>query len=537
MSRDPFAGDRVFSRAEILAWAGVDRPLTQGTSGQDSVSTPKHIAPYVPFPVEVLPGIVGTFVAEAAAAIGCDASFVALPALACLARAIGNKRVIQLKRTWHEPAIVWAAIVGKSGTHKTPALSSATDALQNKQQEATAQHQNALRQHEQDRALYERDYAAWKRSKTTEPPPWEPVEPTLKRFIVSDVTIEALADRLHQQFDGVLVVRDELAGWLNGIAEYKGGRGSDLGHWLASWSGAPMTVDRKSGLTKTIHIPRASVNIVGGIQPGVLRSAIGREHMMDGLCARLLLAMPDSRPVRWSETTISPATEAAMAKVYDRLLSLEPAADEEGNAAPFAMPLTEEAKGVWISYYNRHRAEMIELDDDLAACWSKLEAYAARFALIFQLASWAQGDADGDSIDQNSMDAAIGLSDWFGREAKRVYGIFSETVSDTETRETFELVRRLGGRITANDLRRRSRRFPTSEDAEAMLKRLADSGYGRWEHTNTSSCGRPTRYFVVSDVSVSETPENPDENEGLGYGYKGDDRKIHRSNGYYNQGF
>ena len=78
--------------------------------------------------------------------------------------------------------------------------------------------------------------------------------------------------------------RDELAGWLGGIAEYKGGKGSDLGHWLACWSAVPLTVDRKTGAVKMLHVPRAAVSIVGGIQPGVLRAAIGREHLQDGLC-------------------------------------------------------------------------------------------------------------------------------------------------------------------------------------------------------------------------------------------------------------
>ena len=54
-----------------------------------------------------------------------------------------------------------------------------------------------------------------------------------------------------------------------------GSGGSDLGHWLACWSGAPMTVDRKTDNT-TVHIPRAAVNLVGGIQPRVLKRAIGR---------------------------------------------------------------------------------------------------------------------------------------------------------------------------------------------------------------------------------------------------------------------
>ena len=137
----------------------------------------------------------------------------------------------------------------------------------------------------------------WKRSKSKDKPPWEPPVPICERFIVSDVTIEALAALLDVQDDGLLLVRDELSGWINGLAEYKGGKGSDLGHWLASWSGEPFTVDRKTGVKKMVHVRRGAVNIVGGIQPEILQQAIGREHIHDGLCAPLLLTMPELKPV------------------------------------------------------------------------------------------------------------------------------------------------------------------------------------------------------------------------------------------------
>jgi hypothetical protein len=491
--------------------------LENGGSVSASTSAQREIISATPFPADVLPGIVGEFVCEAAAAIGCAVSFVALPVLACLARAIGNKRVVQLKRTWLEPAIIWCAIVGKSGTHKSPALAAATAILHRKQSEAIAEHEEHLRTFEQERAQYDRDYQLWKRSKSTEPPPWEPIEPALERYIVSDITIEALADRLHRQFDGVLVERDELAGWLGGIAEYKNGKGSDLGHWLASWSAAPLTVDRKTGAIKTVNVRRAAVNIVGGIQPGVLRSAIGREHMQDGLCARVLLAMPDPKPIRWTDTIVAPATEAAIEKIFERLLALEPAADAGGSPTPFAMPLTPEAKTVWVDYYNRHRAELADLDDDLAAAWSKLEAYAARFALIFQLCANAAGEANDNSVDEVSVGAGITLADWFGNEAKRVYGILAESDADREHRELVDLIRRKGGTVTARDLQRSSRRYQTSDDAEAALDSLAKTGAGHWEPIPTGpSGGKPTRRFTLVDtVDVDDTPAKP--GKGIGY--------------------
>ena len=449
-----------------------------------------------PFPVHTLPEAVADYVGEAAKAIGCDPAFIALPVLATLARAVGNSRVIRLKRTWTEPAIIWAAIIGKSGTHKTPSLQAALKFIESRQAKSIAEHGQKLLDHEQELAQYMRDLEAWKRSKSTEPPPWKPEEPACTRYVTSDCTIEALAALLAVQFDGLLVSRDELAGWLAGIAEYKGGKGSDLGHWLAAWSAAPLTVDRKTGAIKMLHVPRAAVSLIGGIQPGVLRKAIAHEHMQDGLCARLLFAMPEPRKVVWTEATVNHDTEAAMGDVFDALFALEPAADENGSNAPFPLDLTPEAKAAWITYFNRHRAELVDLDDDLAAAWSKLEAYAARFALIIQLAT----DAGSTAIDQVSMEAGIELSDWFGNEARRVYGLFVEDTADQERRELLELIRRKGGRVTPRELKQGSRKFKTVADAESALQELVAAGLGRWEVVPTSTKQR--REFVLSTPST-----------------------------------
>jgi hypothetical protein len=417
-------------------------------------------------------------------------------------QSIPNKRVIRLKRSWTEPAILWAAIIGKSGTHKTPAMQAAMKFLNKRQAESIAKHKENLDSYQLELAQYEKDFAAWKRSKSEEQPPWKPEEPACNRFTTSDCTIEALASLLSMQFDGLLVSRDELAGWLNGIAEYKGGKGSDLGHWLACWSAEPMTVDRKTGAIKMIHIPCAAVSLVGGIQPGVLRSAIGREHLQDGLCARLLMAMPPARPVIWTDATIDQQTEANMDTMFNRLLNLESAANGDGDPEPFPLDLTPKAKVIWVEYFNRHRAELIDLDDDLAAAWSKLEAYTARFALIFQLCKWAAGDsAAATAIDESSMAMAIELSDWFGLEAKRVYSLFFEEEKEQEQRELIEWIQRQGGRTTSRKLQMSVQRYKPKGEAELALNDLVKAGRARREVVQTGKRPR-TDYVIIETTTV-----------------------------------
>ena len=499
-------------RAEILAHL-LGEPTAQklSTVFVESAELSKSVTvTALPFPVNTLPGAVGEYVAAAAKAIGCAASFIALPVLCSLARAIGNARVIRLKRSWSEPAIIWAAIVGKSGTHKTPALQAAMKFLDRRQAKAIAEQVEKLAEHEQAVAQYQRNLEAWKRSKSDDQPPWKPDEPVCVRYSTSDCTIEALASLLAVQFDGLLVSRDELAGWLAGIAEYKGGKGSDLGHWLAMWSAAPLTVDRKTGAIKMLHVSRAAVNLIGGIQPGVLRRAIVQEHMQDGLCARLLFAMPEARKVTWTEATVQPDVEAAMGQVFDALFALEPAADGDGKPEPFPLDMTPEAKALWVRYFNRHRAELLELDDDLAAAWSKLEAYAARFALIIQLAT----DPASETVDQLSMSAAIELSDWFGNEAKRVYSLFVEDEGNRERRELVEWIQRRGGRCTARELAHGCRRYRAKGEAESALAVLLKEKLGRWEVVPTATNNR-REFVLTTPVTVTHSRESAEISESV----------------------
>src|SRR5262249_37306638 len=104
----------------VRGWLGLapDKPTGAGTEKPKVRTMESHR----PIRVEVLPSPLDGFVAEGAASLGCDPAYVALPALAAIASAIGNTRALRLKRGWEEPSIIWAVVVGDSGTTKTPAF-------------------------------------------------------------------------------------------------------------------------------------------------------------------------------------------------------------------------------------------------------------------------------------------------------------------------------------------------------------------------------------------------------------------------------
>ncbi len=465
---------------------------------------------FQPFPTDVLPEPARSFVRMSAKAIGCDPSYVALPLLAELAAAIGNTRRIQLKRGWTEPAIVWTAIVGESGTLKTPAFKLVMKPIRDRQGDALKRHAEALASYDAEALRYEKELAAWKRAKAgDDDPPEKPQPPQAVRHVMSDTTVEALAPILLANPRGVLLARDELAGWIRSFDAYKSGRGGDAQHWLSMHNGESVIVDRKG--SGTIYVPSAAVSITGGVQPGILDRVLGCEHREGGLLARLLLAMPPRRPKRWTDAEIPASAEATIRVIFDRLYALQPDHGDDGDPRPRIVKLTPKGKATWIDFYNAHAEEHADLTGDLSAAWSKLEGYAARLALVVHFVRRAAGDPtlqNPDAVDETSIAAGVTLSRWFGHEARRVYGILAESDEDRDRRRLVELIHGRGGAVSVRDWQR-ARSHKTARDAEAELNELVEAGYGRWvQPAPGPRGGRPAKGFVLA-FDGTDTDKTP----------------------------
>ena len=466
--------------------------------------------PWKPFPTEALPEPIRGFVKAGSHAMRCDESFIALPMLAGLASAIGATHRIELKAGWSEPSVVWAAVVSESGTMKSPAQSLALRMLSKAQEWRLEEYPAMVAQYKRDTLLHEADVASWKRigRNKGEPPPEEPKEPQPVRYLVNDATIEALAELLENNPRGLLVNCDELNSWLGSFDQYRAGRGSDAAKWLSIHRAEGLIIDRKTGAKKTIFVKRAAVSIAGSIQPATLRRSLGDEHFENGLAARMLLASPPRRAKKWSEASVDLDTYKAVERLFGRLLALDFGIDDNDKPAPVDLPLSPEAKRVWVSFYDEHGAVGESLSGRLAAAHAKIEAYAARLALVVHLVDSVTMDvpeSTKEMISEVAMVSGVAMARWFSYEAERVYRIIGETEGEAEQRAVVELISRRGGRITANDLRRRSRKFPTSDEAEQFLMQLVAAGLGTWEPAGlTPTGGRPTRVFqIVSPVSVS----------------------------------
>lgn len=483
------------------------KPQRQTSKPPATVKRNVVMPAFEPFPSALLPPVARELVEQSAAAIGCCPSMVALPCLAVLAGAIGNACHLRLKRGWYEPSIVWAAVVGESGSLKSPAYRAATNQIYAIQNAIIAASKELEREHQQE-------VAAWRAGGREEAEP--PAPPEADRFATVDVTIEALAERLEHQISrkGFLVARDELDAWFGSFTRYKSGGGSDRSQWLELFQAATLLIDRKTD-RRTIMVRRASASICGTIQPAILERAFCDESMASGLAARILLAMPPRRKRLWTEDEVCEQTQEDYRRLLCGLLALRPQADD---GTPHTLKLTPPAKRAWLEFFADWAEVQFAAAGAHAAALAKLEAYAARFALIHHVVTCvAQGIAplghtqdEFSHVTEPSMQAGIGLARWFRGETERIYALFGESDDQKALRQLADWIAAHDGQTTASAVHKSNRsRYPSVEDAEAMLDALAEAGLGCWQEPGEQTRrGRPTRHFVLTPKPRNSASED-----------------------------
>ena len=371
----------------------VETPFTVGWDAPDS----RYLRPERPRPpalplADVLTPTLARWVTAAAESKSAPADYVFGSLLTVAASSIGNARWASPWHGWQEPPVLWVACIGLPSSGKSPGIDAALDPLR----DAEAVMRDAA---QADREAWEADAevaraaeAIWKDSiraalKAGEECPPKPVhcdvgdEPPLPRLAVSDATIERLGVVLARQPKGMLLARDELAGWLESMTRYSGG--SDRPFWLESYGGRRFTVERMG--RDPVTIPRLSVWVLGGIQPDRLKSLLFKSDD-DGLLARFLPLWPDPAPLRRPRSI---PDAALMDRVVNRLLALEMPPDDNGNPRPWVVPFTDRARDLMDDFRQACRDWEESADGLLLSFIGKLPGTATRLALVLAYLDWA----------------------------------------------------------------------------------------------------------------------------------------------------
>ncbi len=378
-------------------------------------------------PIEVFGDAWGPWIATAAEAAACPIDYVAAPLLASVSALIGHARWAQATPGWAEPPHLWLGVVGDSGNGKSPGADCLMrDVLPVIERKMLGDFPDRLRAW---RATFEFEKAAaerWqqevrKAEKEGAPAPLPPSgragpEPQAPRLRQNDVTIEKVAHLLAATAPkGLLIVRDELAGWIAGMNAY-----NDAGRafWIEAYGGRPYRVERVKH-PEPIVIPRLAVAAYGGTQPDKL--AMLMREADDGLLARVLWAWPEPIPFRLSSR--APGVEWAIGAL-DRLreLDLQPG----DPPSPVMVPLSDDAHAM----IEKFGAEMQERQSDaggsLRSAIGKARGQALRLALGLEFLWWCgpkATTAPPREIGARAFAAAaLMIDNYFAPMAERVYG-------------------------------------------------------------------------------------------------------------------
>jgi hypothetical protein len=398
-----------------------------GASGWDEpIYAPRPSA--VPFPTHVLPSPLADLVLETAASLPCAPDLVAAPALAVVGGAIGRAMEIAVKESWKESAALYLAVCDVPGSSKSEALRIAAEPI-------TREHARDLFDYAVQREVAketQRLRDAERRAKGV-PAGSEPDEelPPLRRVRVGDTTTEKLAVILSQNPRGVTMIHDELTAWIGAMNQYKGGSGADRQFYLSVWSGASISIDRKSQTDGIpIHIPHPFLAIVGNATPEKLTD-LNPGGKDDGFLDRILFAFPDEVKVRFSTRTVSRALRERWNDAVGRLYQLPLAEDGQGGHCPAIVRFSRPALERYAAWYNAHceETEALDFPRHLKGPWAKLRGYCARIALSLEAIHWAY-DASPTAvpeppvaIDTETVERAIALVDYFKAHTARAYQV------------------------------------------------------------------------------------------------------------------
>src|SRR5215467_14880969 len=166
---------------------------------------------------------------------------------------------------------MWVAVVGFSGTGKTPGLDVTRRVLsviersrKQKIAELQREHETRAQKAKAEKKKWEKAVADAVEAKLPAPPkPADATEPgpfVAPRLCLSDGTIERLAVLLEARPQGLAYVADELARLFLNMKRYSNGQDNEF--WLEAWNGKHFVVERQG--RPPVVLDYLLVGVIGG---------------------------------------------------------------------------------------------------------------------------------------------------------------------------------------------------------------------------------------------------------------------------------
>lgn len=469
------------------------------------------LKPAPEFDGRLLPDAFVDYVADAAYRMQVSPDYMAVTLMVSLSIVVGRKIGIHPKQldNWLVVPNLWGCIVGRPSAKKSPSLGEAMQHLDKLEGDGKKEYEQALKKYrsieelatikaKQAREDAKRAVAAGDDTKALAAltnGACIPEQPIRRRYKTNSCTVEKLGELLADNPTGVLVYRDELAGFLAEMN--KQGHESDRAFYLECWTGrGSFTYDRIG--RGTIDISSTCVSILGGIQPSKLKpfvdSAMNGGAGDDGFLQRFqLLVYPDKLKSVYIDQMPSKQSEQRAFDVFVRLSALQV---EE----TIALRFSEAAQSQFIEWFNELDSKVNDPDIH-PAIESHLDKYRSlvpSLALLIHLADSPMTDLL-SPVSETALLKALAWSEYLEGHMHRVYGLSSSIDEDN----AIGLARKFGGQLkgsfTLRDVKQANwQGIGRDEDkALAAISVLLDHGYIIAEQRSTN--GRPTIDYVINE--------------------------------------
>jgi Protein of unknown function (DUF3987) len=337
----------------------------------------------------------GRWIEDAAEVKGSPPDYVGVGLLVAAASLIGNARRVSPWLGWIEPSILWACCVGLPSSGKSPALDAIMELLDRLQDELGPDFEASLERYEADKEAAKVALETWKQdvklaveadalAPIRPDAAIEPDAPVRPRLHVSDTTPEQLGYLLKSLDKGILVKRDELAGWLGNMDRYGAGTG-ERSLWLEAFGGRQYAIDRVKHGNDPIVIRHFSASVLGNMVPDKVSAVMGGQSD-DGLAARFMFIWPDPRPVKRPQATLDVGS-ALMA--LRQLRDLEMTTNDEGSQTPVALSLTADAAALFDAWREENALQERTAHGQYLSHLGKLPGILLRIALIIEFLHWS----------------------------------------------------------------------------------------------------------------------------------------------------
>ncbi len=485
--------------------------------------------PPPPLTREMMPEPLADWCWDEAERATAPAEFAAVPLLISLGAVHGRRVALAPKASdeWHEFGNLWGGIVAPPGSMKTPIMNAALRFVRQLEWEAERIW------YEGQRPAIEEQVVRWtasaaqgeaglRRGKGT---PSEvadakrnlrEAEQELKagppRIATSDATVEKLQELLARNPRGLLLTRDELAGWLRQLDREN--RSGERESWLELWSGKePLRVDRIG--RGSLAIPPSCVSIVGGIQPGKLRryveeAAAGRAGA-DGLLQRFsLLVWPEVPEYRFVDRAPDASAAVRLERIFRALDDAEgafgglggPAVRGRAKKVPVLRfgPEAQELASAWLEENGKRAREEGRKEVEILGAWlSKRPKTFAALSLIFHAVEAVdRREEPGHAVGLESARRAAAWCELLEAHARKIYGESSDPERAGAAALAVKI--RLGAVCDGDSVRSIYRnawtRLRTPEDVRGAVGILERLGWCRVEKRETG--GRPSGVLRVN---------------------------------------